>query len=478
MSTKIGLIPANRGFFSDELAVQMRNETVAAMQKAGLEIIVPDENLTKLGCVETYDEAQKTGRLFRDENVEGIIVAAVNFGDEQAVAFTIKEAGLDVPILIFGCQEEEVLKRATPRRDAFCGLLSIGEALRQIGVKYTVARVPICFPSDKSFGDDLHWFAGVCRVVNGIRSARYGQIGARPDGFWTCRVNEKALQRLGATTVTLDLSEVIAAVVKMDEDSPEVKKIQGEIATQCDLSGAPPAALSKIARFEAFLKGFAEEKQLDGLAIQCWTSLQGNLGICSCSSMGRLGDAGIPCACESDVLGLLSMHALKLAGGGPSALADWNNLHNEDDDLANLWHCGVFPPSFAKAKPRLWYSEIIADTVGRDNAWGLYEFEVQDGPVTLLRATQDPDGGFMAVVVPATIEPTKAKTFGAYGWARIKGLRKLYRDVLVRYFPHHVAITRGQVQDIIWEAFGNYLDFEVFAANQPVPGMWTPEAPF
>ena len=475
---KIGLIPANRGFFSDELAVKMRNETVAAMQKVGIEVIVPDDNLTKLGCIETYEEAQKAGRLFRDESVEGIIVAAVNFGDEQAVAFTIKEAGLNVPILIFGCQEEEVLKRATPRRDAFCGLLSIGEALRQIGVKYTVARVPICYPSDRSFADELSRFAGVCRVVNGIRNARYGQVGARPEAFWTCRVNEKALQQLGATTVVLDLSEAIAAVLKMDEDAPEIKRIEGEITMQCDLSNAPAAALNKIARFENFLKDFVEEKQLDGVAVQCWSSIQGNLGICSCSAMGRLGDAGIPCACESDVLGLFSMHALKLAGGSPAALADWNNLHNEDPELANLWHCGVFPPSFAKAKPRLWYSEIIADTVGRDNAWGLYEFEVQDGPLTLLRVTQPPDGGWKAVVVPAVVESTKAKTFGAYGWARIKGLQKLYRDVLVRYFPHHVAITRGEVQDIIWEAFGNYFGMEVYAPDQTVPGMWTPEPPF
>ena len=475
---KIGLIPANRRFFSDELAVKMRNETIAAMQEAGLEVIVPDENLTKLGCVETYEEAQKTGRLFRDEGVEGIIVAAVNFGDEQAVAFTIRESGLNVPVLIFGCQEEEVLTRTTPRRDSFCGLLSIGEALRQIGVKYTVARVPICYPSDTSFQDELRRFAGVCRVVNGIRSARYGQIGARPDNFWTCRVNEKALQRLGVTTVTLDLSEVIAAVSKMDADLPEVRKIEADMRAQCDLSGAPEAAINKIARFERFLRDFVAEKKLDALAVQCWTSLQYNLGICSCSTMGRLGDQGIPCACESDVMGVLSMHALNLASGGAAALADWNNLHNDDPELANLWHCGVFPPSFAKSKPKMGVQEIIAETVGRDNTWGLFEFEVQDGPVTLLRATQDPGGDWKAVVVPAVVEPTKAKTFGAYGWARIKGLQKLYRDVLVRYFPHHVAMTRGQVQDIIWEAFGNYLDFQMYAPNQAVPGMWTPEPPF
>ena len=476
---KIGLIPANRGFFSDELAVKMRSATIAAMEKAGIEVVVPDSNLTNQGCVANYNEAVKVGKLFRDENVQGIVVAAVNFGDEQSMAYTIKESGLDVPVLIFGCQEEEVLKPTTARRDSFCGLLSIGEALRQIGKKYTVASVPICFPSDASFAADLSKFMGVCRVVNGIKRARYGQIGARPNDFWTCRVNEKALQLLGVNTVTLDLSEAIAGVNNMDADLPEVKKIMDEIVVQCDVDNCSSSALSRIARFEVFMKNFAKENSLDALSVQCWTSIQHNLGICACSSMGRLGDAGLPCACESDVLGSLSMHALSLAtGGGASALADWNNLHNEDPELANMWHCGVFPPSYAKERPTMGLQEVIAETVGRDNARGLYYFEVKPGPITLFRVTQDPEGAWKAVVVPANIEDNDAKTFGAYGWARIKNLQSLYRDVLVRHFPHHVAMVRAEVQDIIWEAFGNYFGFEMYAANQPIPGRWTPVSPF
>jgi L-fucose isomerase-like protein len=78
-------------------------------------------------------------------------------------------------VLIYGCQEEAALSRRMSRRDAFCGLLSIGEALRQIGVKYSIGSRPIVYPSDPEFSDDIRWFIGVCRVVNGLRRARYGQ---------------------------------------------------------------------------------------------------------------------------------------------------------------------------------------------------------------------------------------------------------------------------------------------------------------
>ncbi len=473
---RLGLVPANRGFFSDELAAKMRAQTIKAMQTAGAEVIVPDTGMTKVGCVESLEEAERVGRMFREKRVDGIVVGAMNFGDEQGVAYTLRHTERNVPILIFGCQEEGPLTLKLPRRDSFCGLLSIGDALRQLGMKYTVATVPICFPTDASFKKDMACFLGVCRVVNGVRNARYGQIGARPDAFWTCRVDEKQLQRLGATTVTLDLSEIIGQVQRMKEDA-RVREILAEMKRGTEISGIPADVLLKIAKFERAVEQFVEKANLDALAIQCWTSVQANLGICTCGVMGRLGERGIPSACEVDVLGALTMHSLMLAGDSPAGLADWNNLHHKDPELVNLWHCGVFPPSFAGTKPKMGTHNIIADTCGKANCRGVVEFEVKPGPMTVARVTQTTEGRWKAVMAEGKVEKTKEKTFGAYGWMRIRNLSRLYRDVLVRHFPHHAAITQKLVGNILWEAWGNYLDFDVYTPEQ-VTGQYDPQLPF
>ena len=473
---KLGFVPANRGFFSDRLAAQMRNETIAVLRKTGIEVVVPTAAQTKVGCVETPEEAVKAGRLFAGRGVDGILVSAVNFGDEQGVAIAVKESGLKVPILIAGCQEDEVLRPATARRDSFCGLLSIGDALRQLGIPYSVPEVPICRPADESFRKTIERFAAVCRVVQGIRNARYGQLGARPDAFWTCRYSEKALQQLGPTVVSLDLSEVFAAVTAMKTNA-DVRRIVADMKKTIDCSAVGASVLEKIAKFELFVQKFAQDKNLDAMAVQCWTSLQANLGICSCTTMSRMNDRGVPCACESDILGTLSMHALQLAGNSASCLADWNNLHNDDPELVNCWHCGVFPMSWAKSRPRMGCQEIIAGTTGRDNAMGVVEFVMQDGPVTLCRATQDNAGRNKVVLAEGCVETTDAATFGGYGWVRIPRLDRLYRDVLLRHFPHHVAMNRTQVGNILWEAFGNYLGFDVYTADNAT-GQWTPKLPF
>ncbi len=473
---KLGFIPANRGFFSDKLAARMRADTIKTLKNAGAEVVVPSTSETKVGCVETVDEAMLVGRKFREQEVDGIVVNCVNFGDEKGAAISIKESGRRVPILVVGCQEEEALTPTTERRDSFCGLLSTCEGIRQLGLPYSVPEVPICFPTDESFVGTAERFVAVVRVVQGVRNARYGQIGARPNDFWTCRYNEKALQNLGPTVVTLDLSEVFGAMWKMETDA-KVKRTMTDIRKHIDCSAVDDDILARIARLELFLGEFIEQEKLDALGIQCWTSIQENMGICSCTTMSRFDDKGIPCACEADMLGTLSMHALQLASGGPSCLADWNNVHNDDPELVNCWHCGVFPTSWAKGKPKMGCQEIIAGTTGRENAMGVVEFVMEDGPVTLCRATQDNEGRHKVALAEGCVEPNEAKTFGSYGWVRIPGIQTLYRDVLLRHFPHHVAMNRATVGNVLWEAFGNYLGFDVFTAER-TEGQYTPVLPF
>lgn len=476
----IGFIPANRGFFSKELAASMRDATVAAMRKAGIRVVVPEPSATKVGCVETRQEAELVAELFRREKVQGIVVGAVNFGEEQGVAWCVKKAALDVPILIYGCQEEERLTMKTRRRDSFCGLLSIGEVLRQIGARYTVAQRPIVFPSDPSFAADLDLFVRTCRVVHGLRNARYGQIGARPDAFWTCRFDEKRLQRLGPTVVTLDLSEAIAGANAIKDGDADLSAVVASIQGYADTSAVKQLSVLRSAKLELFLRRWARANAIDAFGIQCWTSIQANYGVCSCTTMSRFGDEGMPSACEADIMGTMSMHASMLASGSPAGLADWNNLHNDDDELVNVWHCGVFPAAFARTPVRLGVQEIIASSGAAtyEDSEGTIEFVARDGPLTLCRITQDAEGPTRAVIAEGAIEANPAVTFGCYGWCRIPRLVELYRDVLLRHFPHHVAVTQGHVGNALWEALGNYLGLAVHHVGQATPGLHVPRLPF
>jgi L-fucose isomerase-like protein len=462
---KIGFLPASRGFFDQTLAARMREEILNAAAEIGVELICPTPQQTRMGCVESLAESILCAELFAANRVDGILVSAVNFGDEQAVAQAIRRSGLSVPILLHACPEDGPLRIGGKRRDSFCGLLSIADALRQIGATYSIAADVLAKPNSDSFRRELAEFAAVCRVVRGVRSARYGQAGARPDAFWTCRFDERALQRLGPTTVTLDLSEVMARVNALP-DALALETLSG-MRSSTDTQRTPEASLIRMAKFEHVLRAWIASENLDALSIQCWTSIEQNLGICPCFVMSRLGDLGVPCACEADGLGALSMHALQLAGGAAPALADWNNLHHADPDLVNLWHCGVFPASMAESRPELDTHSILAASgaVEESKTHGVLNLRVRPGDATLFRAAQSSDGSWNALVVGGCFESDESRTLGSQGWCRIPGLLDFYKNTLLRHYPHHVAFSFGCTSRVLREAFGSYLGFRIHEAG-------------
>ena len=64
-SVSLGVIIGNRDFFPDKLVGECRSDLMEAFQKAGIKPIMLPEDATKLGGVETFQEAQKCAALFK-----------------------------------------------------------------------------------------------------------------------------------------------------------------------------------------------------------------------------------------------------------------------------------------------------------------------------------------------------------------------------------------------------------------------------
>src|SRR5262245_2004634 len=98
----LGVIVGNRDFFPDRLITEGRKDVLEVFDELGIDAVILDEDTTKLGAVETWDNAKRCAELFRQnaDRVDGILVTLPNFGDEKGIADTIKLSGLNVPVLI------------------------------------------------------------------------------------------------------------------------------------------------------------------------------------------------------------------------------------------------------------------------------------------------------------------------------------------------------------------------------------------
>lgn len=463
MST-FGVIVTNRSFFPDHLVVTGRETLLRKLGEWGHRAIALSTDDTYLGQVVTYDEAAKCARLFRAhcDEIEGIIVCLPNFGEEAGVADALRMAGLNVPVLVQACDDELDKLQLVNRRDAFCGKLSLCNNLYQNDIPFTNTSRHTCALDSDSFKADVERFSVLCRVVRRLRSARLGVLGARPDPFRTVRYSEKLLQRLGITTAVSDFSEIIAAARQVDE---------ARIADQLDAIRAyaaiePGVSADKLRLQAAMTLAVADwtrAHHCDAIAMQCWDTIEQNFGCAACLSMSMLSSAGIPAACETDVMGALSMLALLTASGNPPVYEDWNNNYGDCPDRCINVHCSNYPTCAFAEPPVIGHLDILATTLGKDVSFGALKGRVRAGDMTYLKlTTDDKHGKVKCYLGEGEFVDAPLDTFGGVAVCQVRDLNGLMNHLVNNGYEHHVAITHGRCADVLEEALTKYLGIEVY----------------
>mgnify|MGYP005837146311 FL=1 len=466
--TTLAVIIGNRDFFPDQLATEGRRDILSLLAEMGIEAVIVDEEATKRGAIETWEDAKRCAALFaaHRDRIDGILVSLPNFGDEKGIADTIKLSGLRVPILVQAYPDDLDEFTVERRRDSFCGKVSVCNNLRQYGYPFTLTELHTVHPLTESFRADLARFVGVCRVVKGLRNARLGAIGARPGAFNTMRYSEKLLQCYGISVTTIDLSEVFARANALRDDDPRVRERLEGIRAYVPTSGIPSEALLKMARLGVVLDDWMVANDLSATAVQCWTSIQQNYGINACALMSMMSDRLMPSACEVDITGVASMYALQLASGRPSALVDWNNNYGGDPNKCVLFHCSNWARSFFP-EPRMANAEILATTLGTENTYGTIAGRVPAGPMSFARiSTDDTHGVIRTYVGDARFTDDPLATFGGRAVVEVPALQSLMRYICKNGFEHHVAVNPAHTAAVLAEAFETYFGWEVYWHRQ------------
>ncbi|MGE5551811.1 MAG: L-fucose/L-arabinose isomerase family protein [Bacteroidota bacterium] len=463
--TTLGVIIGNRGFFPSELCEEGRARILRVLQEEGFDAVSLPPETTPYGSVESFAEARKCAELFKEHRseIDGILVTLPNFGDERGVADSIRLAGLNVPVLVHAFPDEIGKLSQASRRDSFCGKMSVCNNLRQYGIPFSLTELHTVAPEAESFRADLRRFGAVCRVVKGLRGARFGQLGARPANFNTVRYSEKLLEKAGITVETVDLSEVLGQAWRLKDDAAEVQAKLAALKGYAKTQGIPADALLKMAKLGAVVDRLSAEREWAGTALQCWTAMEDFYGVVPCAVMSMMSNMLKPSACETDITGLIGMYAMTLASGRPSALLDWNNNYGGDPDKGVVFHCSNLPLDFFGGDAAMDYQAIIAGTVSRENTYGTIVGRIKPGRVTYCRvSTDDTAGAIAAYVGEGEIVDAALETFGGYGVIQVPAFQKLLRFICEHGFEHHVALNPSQTAAAVAEAMDKYLGWRVY----------------
>lgn len=462
-----GIIIGTRAYFNSELAKDVRKQLLKTITEQGYDYIILPEDATPTGSssIETREDGLKCAALFREnrDRIDGIIVSLPNFGFEIGIINAISVSELNVPILVQACDDENDKVDLDSRRDAFCGKLSVCNNLYQYGIPFTDTTLHTYSINSDLLAKDINKFAAICRTVNGLRHARIGAIGARPAGFQTVRASEKILQATGITVIPVDLSEILGAARKIeDQDATLLRKLE-EIKIYAKVPGEYSDKLVLQAKFGMAVEQWMEANAIDAVAIQCWDSLEQNYGCAACVTMSMLGEKLIPAACEVDIAGAVSMYALTLASGRQSALLDWNNNFAEDRNKCVCTHCGNFPKSFILNDIELGTLGVLGRTLGKVHTFGAVKGKVKQGDFTFFRiSTDDTMGCIKSYLGEGEITDDPYAMDGCIAVTKVDNLQVLMKYMCKNGFEHHVAMCRGNVKEILEEAIDSYLGWELY----------------
>jgi len=460
----LGVIVGNRDFFPDRLISEGRQDILSLFESMNIEPVMLEETETKLGSVETYAHAKACAELFRKNagRIEGILVTLPNFGDEKGVADTVKLSGLNVPILVQAYPDDLDQLSVERRRDSFCGKVSVCNNLRQYGYEFTLTELHTVHPHSESFKADLEKFIGVCKVVNGMKNARFGAVGARPAAFNTVRYSEKLLQLHGMSVTTVDFSEILGLANRLSDDDAKVKAKLETITGYARTDQVPSQRIVRMAKLGTVLDDWMKENDLQATALQCWNSLQKNYGVNVCTLMSMMSQQLLPSACEVDITGVASMYALQLASGTPSALIDWNNNYGDDPNKCVFFHCGNWAKSFLP-DIEMGNAPILGSTQGVENTYGTVVGRTPAGPVTFARvSTDDMMGMIRTYVGEGNFTDDPLDTFGSRAVVEVPGLQRLMKYICKNGFEHHVAMSASLCADTLAEAFETYFGWDVY----------------
>lgn len=456
---KLGFVPSYRFRYS-EWCQKMRDDSLAVLSSVrGVEVVVPQPSadnqaidpvagLTPHGMVHSLDEAEAVAAYFRCQNVDGLVLCPLDFGDERSASKIAEKLG--VPVLLYATKEPPALGDPGMSRtsDSYCGNLSMASGLYRRKIPFRFGG--LFFPDEPAFRSEVEDFCRAVSVVKGLKNARLGQVGVRPGTFETVGYDETALiQKFGQNMIYANVADITDRAQGFAEDDPRVRAVIDDIKNTTSEITVSDSYLLNAARLEVALVDFWQQNRLSAMAMQCWPSIGRMMGISVCNVYGRLTNQGMLTACEADVLGALAMLVNYRAALGETVphFIDWTIRHRENPNWLLAWHCGNAPACLAR-EPDKRALRSRRDMTGKqpiaeqDPTAGLAQFQIKPGQVTFCRLAEY-DNQWKMLIAKGEVIPSDEVLAGTWSWVAVTDHDKLYRTLVEEGFVHHASMIHG-----------------------------------
>ena len=454
---KIGLLPTGHNYYWNQfprlkdLGLGMYHHLLRILEREA-DIFAPD-------LVDNPEDARQAGELFKREEVDMILVFP--FGYTPSMNIIPAVADLTVPIRLLNAHEDRSYDYATAdttqylHHEGVCCIPEFAGALTCLNKSFRVRT---------GYLDDPRLRQELVDDFRGAAAARFfkrmnvGLIGQVYTGMADMPIDEhRLLKATGRLLVRPEVEEIENAYHRVTDAQLEVMYEQfrqmynvDETVTNDHLHFSAKAAVAYeeiITKYDIYAFGFYwwGERELV-------TQLRAQAGL----AISQLATLGRPGVTEGDVKSAMAVKILDLLGGG-GIFVEFFSM-DFDENFLLMGHDGPANVNLANGRPRLTHLEV---THGKSGHGLGIDFDMQQGPITLLNLTQFNAGEtFKLIYSVAEVIPGPILSIGNLNCrVRVKKPIHAFMDEWCQQGPsHHIALGVGDLSGAI-ETFAESMGF-------------------
>src|SRR5699024_6324886 len=156
-------------------------------------------------------------------------------------------------------------------------------------------------------------------------------------------------------------------------------------------------------------------------------------------------------SCEIDLTSAISMRAMALASGQPTAVLDWNNNYGDEENKVILFHCGSTAQQLMTGKGTVTEHKMFAKN-DPGSGWGTNEGRIRPMKTTLSNClTVDGKVVIYGREAEFTDDPIERGYFGCAGVCEIPDMENKMIRLARGGFKHHTCVGVGHMKEILKE---------------------------
>ncbi|MDR1093363.1 MAG: hypothetical protein LBL66_04365 [Clostridiales bacterium] len=370
-------------------ALKKKTERDLAAVTANLLKVCPD--VVQSGMTDTLDAADRTGRLFRRENVDAVLLVCGTYIPDF-ISLAAIDYVAEKPLIIFSVQAHEDIDlkgnyEESLRNSGIIGSSQLTGTLRKMKRDYVAVVGSV---DDARAYEKIGAYVRGAKAVKDLRGANIGVIGHVFRGMYDIEVSKTFLKSAFGVNIIQIQSGHLLELWQGTADA-EAEAVASALTKRFRLKNVAAGDVRRASRLAAAMEKLAEKFSLDAVCfldqhfIQRHTLASARIGASLLTE-----HAGICANCEGDLGGLLTMMLLRSVTGNAPLMAEWGEYDARTNACLMIGH-GIGVPAMAASDADVRLARTPEEW-GFEGAGLNYELVMRPGPVTLAHLLEAPTG--------------------------------------------------------------------------------------